>query len=195
MVAPSRRLENVAAMTDQGLFVWGGWTDNGLAYTYGLYDPAIDAWTNFTYTPDALPPRLNAQSVWTGQEVLIFGGWDDQYIYGVGARFNPSTGAWRSMSMVNAPSPRIFCTVIWTGSKMIVWGGFNGDYLNDGAAYDHLRPSPDDRLRSPNGHVGAHGHSGLPRSQGTPHGRLDGLKDDRLGWLSRDGVRVWRCIL
>jgi hypothetical protein len=136
MVAPSGRFDMAAAMTDRGLFVWGGWTARGLVYTYGVYDPTIDGWTNYTYTPDALPPRLCSRAVWSGREVLIFGGMDDQYVYGVGACFDPSSGAWRPMSPVNAPSPRIFSTVVWTGSAMIVWGGYNGSYLNDGAAYD-----------------------------------------------------------
>ncbi len=126
---PRERSNHSQVWTGSKMIVWGGVSEESFhgvfLVTGGMYDPALDTWTD-TSTDGAPGGREEHATVWTGTDMIVWGGvyydgttryWND------GGRYDPVADAWTPVSTVGAPAGRSRATGVWTGSEMIVWGG------------------------------------------------------------------------
>ncbi len=133
--APSVRINQVGAVTDTSLFVWGGF-GGGFRNDGALYDWTADAWRTVS-TVGAPSPREVATAVWTGRDVVVWGGSAGALTpsFADGGHYDPATDTWTRVD-TNIIAGRAFHSAVWTGDAMIVFGGTTGTVvLGDGAIY------------------------------------------------------------
>lgn len=70
--AAERRQRHTAIWSGRAMIVWGGFAGFPLD-TGGIYDPALDAWTETTKI-GAPAPRWDHSAVWSGSFMLVWGG-------------------------------------------------------------------------------------------------------------------------
>ena len=184
--APSGRSHYAAAWTGSEMIVWGGYLGSGYSGTGGRFNPTTDAWVasslNTGGGANVPAARGYLAGVWTGTELIVWGGVSSSGLVNTGGRYNPLTDSWAPSSLlsdtaVNLPSSRQRHTAIWTGAEMIVWGGLaSTGVTKTGGRYD---PAVDcgPRPRSPRAPTRTYPTALLA------HRRLDGNRDDRLGWV------------
>ncbi len=135
--APSARLNHVAVLNGDQMFIWGGRGGFGnFLKDTAFYNHKTDTWSTPILTGTLPNAAAKAGVIWTGSEYIVFGGLGVNNVR-VASALNADKGYWRSLSTVSIPSPRQMHGMIWTGTKMLVWGGENSSgVLGDGAAYD-----------------------------------------------------------
>ena len=171
--APPAREGHTAVWTGSKMIVWGGFgRPGGPSNTGGLYDPATDTWTP-TSTVGAPTARGYHTAVWTGSKMIVWGGWDAGGLREHRRHLRSGHRHLDADEHRRRSHGRAAChTAVWTGSKMIVWGGRDAPGpTNTGGSYD-----PATR------HVDRDEHRRGSHGARLPHGGLDGVEDDRLGW-------------
>ncbi len=137
--APDARSGHTAVWTGTEMIVWGGVDEAGMPFdTGGLYDPALDSWTDTGGSPPAA--RTDHTAVWTGTEMIVWGGLGDPDTLSSGSSYDPALDQWTATGGT-PPTARGKHTAVWTGSEMVVFGGLAGcpsacEPLNDAAIYD-----------------------------------------------------------
>ena len=72
---PSERHSHTATWTGREMIVWGGGTSTTVRHnTGGLYDPALDSWTETSTATGVPAARTHHTAVWTGSEMIVWGG-------------------------------------------------------------------------------------------------------------------------
>jgi|GEM_PF-2882473 len=152
------------------MIVWGGFYGTVLN-DGGRYNPTLNSWTAVRLN-GAPAARGYHTAVWTGSEMIVWGGYNGDY-FNDGGRYNPVGNSWTALTTNGAPIARFIHTAVWTGSEMIVWGR------------SRCWP-PAQRwraLQSGGGQLDARDHLGCPLTAHPANGRVDGQRDDRLGWI------------
>ena len=172
---PIGRYYHTAVWTGSKMIVWGGRNGAGDVFnTGGIYDPTTDIWTA-TSTAGAPTARQGHTVVWTGSKMIVWGGRNGAGdVFNIGGIYDPATDTWTATSTTGTPTGRFSHSAVWTGSKMIVWGGWDGADISTGGIYDLVMNT-----------WTATSAAGAPSGPRVPHGGVDWLEDDRLGWDSR----------
>ena len=134
------RYAHTLVWTGSQMIVWGGYVDDVVVATGGVYSPSTDSWVATTAV-SAPSARGGHTAVWTGDRMIVWGGRDaDGNSLSSGQAYFPDAngGSWFPISSSNAPAARAWHTAVWTGTEMIVWGGeaSSGVPFADGAAYN-----------------------------------------------------------